>query len=263
MSKSDYKLLLLTVEDNGIAIITINRPDKLNALNSDVLNELEDVVSEINERDDVKGVLITGAGDKAFVAGADIAELQDLNHWRGTVAAERGQEVFSHIENSDKPFIAVVNGYALGGGCELALACHLRVASETAVFGFPEVGLGLIPGYGGTQRLSRLIGKSRALELIITGNFIKADLALAYGLINRMAPKEELMKEATDLMCIIISKAPKAISNAIKAVQASELEIEEGFRSEAELFGMLCDTEDFREGSSAFLEKRKPSFKGI
>lgn len=262
MSKNSYSLLTLEVDDNGIATITINRPDKLNALNSNVLNELEEVFHEANEREDVRGVLLKGAGEKAFVAGADIKELQDLNKMRGTVASERGQEVFQQIEDLSKPVIAVIQGYTLGGGCELALACHLRVASDKAVFGLPEVGLGLLPGYGGTQRLPRLIGRGRALEMILTGNHIKADLALAFGLVNRMVKSEELEKEARDLISSIISKGPVAVEMAIKAVKASAGNPEEGFRTEAELFGKLCSTEDFIEGTTAFLEKRSPSFKG-
>lgn len=262
MSKQSYQLLKLEVSNDTIATITINRPDKLNALNGDVLNELEEVMKEVDEREDVTGIFIKGAGDKAFVAGADIKELQDLNEMRGTVTSERGQEVFQMIEDSDKPVVAVIQGYALGGGCELALACHLRVASEKAVFGLPEVGLGLIPGYGGTQRLSRLIGKGRALEMILTGNHIKADLALAFGLVNRLVAPDELEKEADDLMKAIISKGPLAVRNAIKAVHASDMDKESGYRAEAELFGELCGTEDFMEGTTAFLEKRKPSFKG-
>lgn len=262
MSKHSYSLLTLEVDENGIATITVNRPKKLNALNSDVLNELEEVFHEANDREDIRGVLLQGSGDKAFVAGADIKELQDLNEMRGTVASERGQEVFQLIEDLSKPVIAVIQGYALGGGCELALACHLRVASDKAVFGLPEVGLGLLPGYGGTQRLPRLIGRGRALEMILTGNHIKADLALAFGLVNRMVKPEELEQEARDLLTNIISKGPVAVEMAIKSVKASSEKPEDGFRTEAELFGKLCSTEDFMEGTAAFLEKRSPSFKG-
>ncbi|MGM0588199.1 MAG: enoyl-CoA hydratase/isomerase family protein [Bacteroidota bacterium] len=260
MSKT-YEHLLFEVEE-GIATVTVNRPKKLNALNGDVLNELEDAFDEIHNRDDIKGVLLTGSGDKAFVAGADIKELSDLNSFRGTVASERGQTVFNKIESTPKPVISIIKGYALGGGLELALSTHLRVAGEEAQFGLPEVGLGLIPGYGGTQRLPRLIGKSRAMEMILTGNQVKADLALAYGLVNRMVPKGEEEKEAQELLKSILSNGPIAVSKAIKSVYASDLPKEEGFRFEAEAFGELCGTDDANEGMSAFLEKRKPEFSG-
>ncbi len=259
----EYVNLLLEVDDNGVALITINRPDKLNALNTEVLNELEMVFTEMNNRDDVRGVILTGAGDKAFVAGADIKELVDLNEPRGRAASERGQEVFSAVENCKKPVIAVVNGYALGGGCELAMACHMRVASEKAIFGLPEVSLGTIPGYGGTQRLTRLIGQGRAIEMVLTGNHIKADLALAFGLVNRMVPHEEALKEAQELLGKILKQGPLAVENAITAIHAADsLPGDEGYRKEAELFGNLCATKDFKEGCSAFLEKRKASFTG-
>lgn len=262
MTKHQFDTLLLEVDDLGVATVIINRPQKLNALNSQVLSELEDVIQEINDREDIKAAIVTGSGEKAFVAGADIAELQDLNEPRGTVASERGQEIFSLIEQSNKPFLALVNGYALGGGCELALACHIRIATEKAVFGLPEVSLGLLPGYGGTQRLARLVGKGRAFELILTGSSIKADQALQIGLVNRVVEVGFEKQTAYDILSAIITKAPLAVRNAIKAINAIDLGREEGFRNEAELFGQLCSTEDFREGTSAFLEKRKPNFVG-
>ena len=262
MSKHHFETLSLEVDEHGVAILTINRPQKLNALNSQVLSELEDVVTEINDREDIRAIILTGSGEKAFVAGADIAELQDLNEPRGTVASERGQEVFAGIENSTKPFIALVNGYALGGGCELAMSCHIRIASEKAVFGLPEVSLGLIPGYGGTQRLTKLIGKGRAIEYILTGATINAQTALQIGLVNKVVPIGEEVAKAKEMISMILTKAPVAVTNAIKAVQATELGKEEGFRVEAELFGELCSTEDFKEGTTAFLEKRKPNFIG-
>ncbi|TNE70959.1 enoyl-CoA hydratase [bacterium] len=262
MSKHVFETLLLEVDEEGLAVITINRPQKLNALNSQVLSELEDVVHEINDREDIFAAILTGSGEKAFVAGADIAELQDLNAPRGTVAAERGQEVFALIENSTKPFIAAVNGYALGGGCELAMSAHIRIAGEKAVFGLPELSLGLIPGYGGTQRLSRLVGKGRALEFILTGAQIKAEQALAIGLVNKVVAVGEEVKASKEMLKVITTKAPLAVKNAIKAIQASELDKESGYRAEAELFGNLCATEDFTEGTTAFLEKRKPNFTG-
>mgnify|MGYP000862900850 CR=1 FL=1 len=262
MSKHQFETILLEVDDQGIATVTINRPTKLNALNSQVLSELEDVIEEISDREDIKAAIITGSGEKAFVAGADIAELQDLNGPRGTVASERGQEVFMGIENSTKPFIALVNGYALGGGCELALACHIRIGTEKAVFGLPEVSLGLIPGYGGTQRLTRLIGKGRAFEFILTGTPIKAEQALSIGLVNRIVEAGSEKQAAIELLTAIISKAPIAVKNAIKAINSVELGSENGYRAEAELFGNLCSTEDFKEGTTAFLEKRKANFIG-
>lgn len=259
----EYKTILVDVDDTKIATITINRPDKLNALNTEVLNELEMAITEVNNRDEVGGIIITGSGDKAFVAGADIKELVDLNDPRGRAASERGQEVFSKVEQSQKPVIAVVNGYALGGGCELAMACHIRIASDKAVFGLPEVSLGTIPGYGGTQRLTRLIGSGRALEMILTGTHIKADLALAFGLVNRMVPHAEVMKEATEMMNKILKQGPIAVQFAIQAVHSAESgNSEEGYRKEAELFGKLCATKDFKEGCSAFLNKRKAEFSG-
>lgn len=258
-----YKHLILEIEDNGIGILTINRPEKLNALNTEVLNELEMAFTEINSRSEIKGVLLTGAGEKAFVAGADIKELVDLNEPRGRAASERGQEVFAIVEQCQKPVIGVINGYALGGGCELAMACHMRVASEKAVFGLPEVSLGTIPGYGGTQRLTRLVGRGRAIELILTGSHIKADLALAFGLVNRMVPHEEAMKEARELMAKILKQGPIAVSCAMEAIHAAENgTAADGYRKEAELFGKLCASKDFKEGCSAFLEKRKAEFTG-
>ena len=263
MSKKSYDNLIFEFDnEQSTAKITINRPDKLNALNADLLNELEDLFYELHQRGDIRGAYITGAGDKAFVAGADIKELTDLNSFRGTVTSERGQEVFQIIENSPFPVIAVIGGFTLGGGLELALACHMRVASENAVFGLPEVGLGLIPGYGGTQRLPRLIGESRATEMILTGNQIKADLALAYGLVNRMVAKGEEMNEAESLMKSILQNAPLAVRNALKTIKGAFLSPEEGYRREAESFGELCGSNDFKEGTSAFLEKRKPEFTG-
>lgn len=262
MSECTYETLLLEEDDNGIATVTVNRPDKLNALNFQVLSELEDVFSHIQMTESIVGVIITGAGDKAFVAGADIKELADMNEFRGAAASERGQEIFSIIENTPKPVVAAIEGYALGGGFELALSCHLRVASASAVFGLPEVTLGLIPGYGGTQRLSKMVGKSRALEMILTGNHYKADVALAFGVINKLAAPGEAMKEARSLMDTILSRAPIAIRNAVKAVMASDLEGDKGYIEEADRFGELCGTTDFREGIAAFLEKRAPKFTG-
>lgn len=262
MDKKTYSTLLLEVDGKGVATITINRPDKLNALNNTVLDELKDAIETLSDDDQVRGVLICGAGDKAFVAGADIKELADLEKESGEAASRKGQKIFQKIEELGKPVIAVVEGYALGGGCELAMACHLRIASKKAVFGLPETSLGLLPGYGGTQRLTRLIGRGRALEMILTANHIKADLALAYGLINRLVSDGSAMDEANDLMDAILSRGPVAVQMAMKAIDAVAGDPDEGYRTEARLFGKLCGTKDFQEGTRAFLEKRNPQFKG-
>ncbi len=262
MNNNSYKTLLLDTDEQGICILTINRPDKLNALNKLVLDELNAALDQIGADKQIKGVIVTGAGEKAFVAGADIAELAKLDGEGGKSVSRKGQDIFSRIENFTKPFIAVVNGYALGGGCELAMACHLRVAGQKAMFGLPEVGLGLIPGYGGTQRLPRLVGKGRALEMILSGKPIKADIALAIGLVNRLVSNEEMMNEAMNLMSAILSKGPVAVGNAIRAVNHSAGDPGEGFEMEAKLFGDLCETNDFKEGTEAFLSKRSPNFIG-
>ena len=262
MDKQSYSTLLLDVDDEGLAVLTINRPDKLNALNNTVLDELEEAIEGIADEDEVKGLIICGAGDKAFVAGADIKELSVLDTDDGRLASRKGQKIFQKIEELGKPVIAVIEGYALGGGCELAMACHLRVASKKAVFGLPETSLGLLPGYGGTQRLTRLIGRGRAMEMILTANHIKADLALAYGLVNRLVSDGSAMDEAKDLMTTILSRGPVAVRLAMKAIDAAAGDPEEGYRTEARLFGRLCGTKDFQEGTTAFLEKRKPQFKG-
>lgn len=262
MNDHSYETILLTIDPEGVAEIIINRPDKLNALNKKVLDELDSVIDEIEKTMDIRGVIITGAGDKAFVAGADIAELSTLNSERGRAVSRMGQDIFSKIENLGKPVIAVVNGYALGGGCELAMACHLRIATPNAAFGLPEVGLGLIPGYGGTQRLPRLIGKGLAFEMIMTGKQLKAEKALSVGLVNKVVADEEAVNEAHTLMKIILGKGPVAISKAIQAVNSSSGNYEAGFEMEANLFGELCDTSDFREGTQAFLSKRSPNFTG-
>lgn len=262
MIQTSFENLLFEVDEAGIATITINRESRLNALNFQVLNELEEAFMAVRQKSDVRGALIRGAGNKAFVAGADIGELSDLNEFRGAAASERGQEIFSYIESTPKPVIAVIEGYCLGGGCELAMACHLRVASVNSVFGLPEVTLGLIPGYGGTQRLSRLVGRSRATEMILTGNHYKADVALAFGLINSLAEQGEAYNDARKMMMTILSRAPRAISAAIKAIKASELSAREGLTAEADLFGQLCGSLDFKEGITAFAEKRRPNFTG-
>ena len=260
MTSAQFETLLLEVDSDRIATLTINRPDKLNALNAQVLDELKKVFDEINEDDRIGAVIVTGAGDKAFVAGADIKELNKLNSAEGEKLAAKGQAIFSQIENCSKPVIAIVNGYALGGGAELAMACHLRIATENAVFGLPEVSLGLIPGYGGTQRLPHLVGKSKAMELILTGRQIKAHEAEEEGLVNDVVPSEESHEAAKKIAGKMLKNGPVALSKAIAAVNAAYRN--KGFSKEAELFGELCDTEDFKEGTTAFLEKRKAEFKG-
>ena len=252
---------LLTSLENGIFIITINRPDKLNALNMEVMNELDKIIDEVNSTTEIKAVIITGAGQKGFVAGADISEFSGLSSEDGKALAKRGQGIFFKIENSSKAIIAAVNGFALGGGCELAMACHFRVASENAKFGQPEVNLGLIPGYGGTQRLVHLIGKGRALELLMTGNMIDAQTALQYGLVNHVVPQAELLNKATSIAATIVSKAPLAIAHCISAANAAYTC--EGYQIELNAFGESFDTADMKEGTTAFLEKRKPQFKGL
>jgi enoyl-CoA hydratase len=252
---------LLTSLENGIFIVTINRPDKLNALNKDVFTDLDVMLKEVENNAGIRGVIITGAGQKAFVAGADITEFLGLHGSQGMELARRGQEIFSRIEGCTKPVIAAVNGFALGGGCELAMACHIRIASENAKFGQPEVNLGLIPGYGGTQRLVQLIGKGRALELLMTAGMIDATTALQFGLANHVVQQEQLLPKAIEIISVITSKAPLAISRCITAANAVFGQ-ENGYQVELESFGQCFDTEDMKEGTTAFLEKRKANFKG-
>ncbi len=253
----------LSIEQQGpIRVITINRPDKLNALNQNTLDEIKEAIQEVYDAKEVKGVIITGAGEKAFVAGADIQELAALNEVNARKFAENGQEIFNLIENCQTPIIAAVNGFALGGGCELAMACHMRVASEDAKFGQPEVNLGIIPGYGGTQRLTQLIGKGKAVELMLTGDMITAEQALALGLVNHVVPKGEALNKATEILTKIAGKAPLAIGMVIDCVNAVYNPEENGYQTEANSFARCCGSEDFVEGTTAFLEKRKPAFKG-
>jgi enoyl-CoA hydratase len=258
----EYSNLLLDVQDR-IAVLSVNRPDKLNALNEQTIRELADAVDEVTRRDDVGGVIVTGVGEKAFVAGADIAELARMGPVDGIDVSRLGQQVFRRIELSRKPVIAAVNGFALGGGCELALACHLRIASENAQFGLPEVKLGIIPGYGGTLRLPRIVGKGRALELMLTAQFIKADEAYRIGLANKVVPQAELMDTARKLMETILANGPVAVGLAIEcATRGMEMSVDDGLALESNLFGLLAATGDMREGMSAFLEKRKAAFTG-
>lgn len=253
---------LLTELQNDILIVTINRPDKLNALNKEVFNDLNNLVDEITNNKTIKSAIITGAGTKAFVAGADITEFGGLSKEEAMHLAKRGQDVFFKIENCTKPIIACVNGFALGGGCELAMSCHFRIASTNAKFGQPEVNLGLIPGYGGTQRLVQLIGKGRAIELLISANMIDAITALNYGLVNYVVEPEQLVQKAVDILSVINTKAPIAIANCIAAANAVFNETENGFEKEVRLFGECTTTQDMKEGTTAFLEKRKAVFIG-
>jgi len=253
---------LLTELTNNILLITINRPDKLNALNKTVISELQQATEEIAKNPEVKSAVITGAGAKAFVAGADISEFSGASKEDGKRLAKIGQDVFFAIENCSKPIVAAVNGFALGGGCELAMACHFRICSENAQFGQPEVNLGLMPGYGGTQRLTKLIGKGRALELLMSGNMINAQTALQYGLVNHVTPQEELLNKAKSILTIINSKAPIAIAQSIRCANIAEHSNVDGYAAEIEAFGECYVTEDMKEGVTAFMEKRKPVFKG-
>jgi len=260
---AEYATLSLQTE-GAVALVTINRPDKLNALSGSVLDDLRHLITDLRVRDDVRAIVITGAGEKAFVAGADIAELAALNDPEtGREFAQNGQAVFSLIESSPKPVIAAVNGFALGGGCELALACHIRICSENAKFGQPEVNLGIIPGYGGTQRLTRVLGRTLATDLILTGRMMDAREALEQGLVARVTSGAELLPLAKEMAATIAAKAPLAISAALECiVEGIDESIEEGLGREAERFGFLTTTEDFHEGTAAFLEKRKAAFKG-
>lgn len=253
---------LITSLENGIFTITINRPDKLNALNRDVFTDLDKAADEIQDNPAIKSAIITGAGPKAFVAGADITEFNGLGKEEAIALAKRGQDIFLKIENSSKPVIAAVNGFALGGGCELAMACHFRIAADNAKFGQPEVNLGLIPGYGGTQRLTQLIGKGRAIELLISGNMMDANTALQYGLVNHVVAADELLNKAISILAVINTKAPLAIAACIKAANAVYDETKDGYATEINLFGECFVTEDMKEGTAAFMEKRKANFMG-
>jgi enoyl-CoA hydratase len=256
-----YELLTFDVADR-IATITVNRPDKLNALNDALIAELGIAIDEAAERNDVGGVLLTGAG-RAFVAGADIAELASQTAVEGKARAERGQRIFRRFETSSKPTVAAVNGFALGGGCELAMACHLRVASETAKFGQPEVKLGIVPGYGGSQRLPRLVGKGRALQLLLTGEMIDAAEAYRIGLVNRVVPAAELIAAARALLATMLAQGPLAVAHCIEAVDRGlDLGLDDAIALEASYFGLLSATADKAEGMRAFLEKRAAAFTG-
>lgn len=259
---------LLTSLENGTLTITINRPDKLNALNKEVFNDLDAVMNEVYQKAEIKSAIITGAGSKAFVAGADIAEFSSFNKEQAVALSKRGQDVFFKIENSPKPVIAAVNGFALGGGCELAMSCHFRICSENAKFGQPEVNLGLIPGYGGTQRLTQLIGKGKSMEVQMTAQIIDANEALALKLVNHVTTQENLLIKAKEILEVIHTKAPIAISKIIDCINTAVVSDsaytngKSGFEKEADAFGDCFNTADMKEGTTAFLEKRKANFSG-
>ncbi len=253
---------IATKDENGILTIIINRPDKLNALNKKVLQELDAVMQEVYYDENIKAAIITGEGEKAFVAGADISEFIEVTDDRGSELARRGQDIFFRIENCPKPIIAAVNGFALGGGCELAMACHFRLASDNAKFGQPEVNLGIIPGYGGTQRLPMLVGKGKAMELIMTGNMIDANEAKTLGLVNYVTSPDNLLQKAKEILTVILTKSPVAIAKVIDAVNACFDSKKNGFEEEVKLFGEVFTSADKKEGTQAFVEKRKPVFPG-
>ena len=254
---------ILLANSNGLATITINRPSKLNALNRETIGELHDALEACNTNDDVKVIMLTGSGEKAFVAGADISEFADFNVEEGAALAAEGQDkLFNYVENLSTPVIAAVNGFALGGGLELAMSCHFRIASDNAKMGLPEVSLGVIPGYGGTQRLPQLIGKGRAMEMIMTAGMIDANKALNYGLVNAVVSQEELLPLAEKLAGKIMRNSSVAIGAAIKAVNANYTDGVNGYQVEISQFGECFGTEDFVEGTTAFLEKRKAEFPG-
>jgi len=257
-----YQSLLFEVRD-GVAVVTVNRPDKLNALNDQVMAELAHAADRIATDPEIQGAILTGAGPKAFVAGADISDLAKQGPFDGKARAMRGQAVLRRLETCGKPVIAAVNGFALGGGCELAMACHIRIASETAKFGQPEVKLGIAPGYGGTQRLPRLVGKGVALQLILSAEMIDAAEAYRIGLVNKVVPADQLLAESERMLRGILSMGPLAVRLSIEAVdQGLEMTLDEGLLLEANHFGLLAATQDTKEGLSAFLEKRPARFTG-
>ncbi|MGS2741335.1 enoyl-CoA hydratase/isomerase family protein [Sinomicrobium sp. M5D2P17] len=258
----EYKNIYVE-EDNGIAFITIDRPAKLNALNRETIEELHDAFQENDEDPDIKVIIITGSGDKAFVAGADISEFAGFSVKEGSALAAKGQELlFDFVENLSTPVIAAVNGFALGGGLELAMACHFRVASHNAKMGLPEVSLGVIPGYGGTQRLPQLVGKGKAMEMIMTAGMINAEEAKSYGLVNHVIAQEELLEYCENIALKISKNSGVAIAAVIQAINAGYKDGVDGYRAEIQAFGNCFGTEDFKEGTTAFLEKRKAEFPG-
>ncbi len=262
-----FETLLFEIE-NGTAVITVNRPEKMNALNKDVFTDLDDAISEVLNNDEIKTALITGAGPKSFVAGADISEFGGLDLAEAMALSKRGQDIFLKIENSPKPIVAAVNGFALGGGCELAMACHFRLCSDNAKFGQPEVNLGLIPGYGGTQRLTQLVGKGKSMELQMTGSLIDALEALRLGLVNHVTTPENLIAKTKEILQLVQTKAPIAVGKIIECINISVIsdstftDGKTGYEKEIEAFGECFGTEDMKEGTTAFLEKRKAVFVG-
>lgn len=258
----NFQTILVEIK-NRIAYLTFNRPDKLNAVNLQVIGEVKQAFKSFESDPNVGVIILTGAGEKAFVAGSDISVLATYDTVAAKQYSEVGNEALSYIQNFPKPVIAAVNGFALGSGCEIAMACHIRIASDNAKFGQPEVNLGLIPGHGGTQRLARIVGIGKAMELTLTGNTIDANEALRIGLVNKVVSLAELVSAAEAMANVILSKAPPALALAIKAINSNlELPLKEGLKLEAELFSNCFKTEDFKEGTKAFLEKRKPIFSG-
>ena len=254
---------LIITSENGIGQITINRPSKLNALNGTTIQELHNALRNLDQNSEIKVIIITGEGEKAFVAGADISEFAHFSVEEGAQLAAQGQELlFDFVENLKTPVIAAINGFALGGGLELAMACHFRIASDTAKMGLPEVSLGVIPGYGGTQRLPQLIGKGRAMEMIMTAGMIDAETAKAYSLVNHVVPQAELLEFTRNIAAKIMRNSSVAIGKAIKAINANFKDGVNGYDVEIQNFGKSFGTEDFKEGTTAFLEKRKPQFSG-
>ncbi len=259
---TNFEYLNITKSDQ-ITIVTINRPGKLNALSLPLLTELEQAFTDLSKDNDLRGVILTGQGKKAFVAGADIEELAHFDVQDARIGSEMGQRVFSQIESFPRPVLAAINGYALGGGCELALACHLRIASTNAQFGFPEVSLGIIPGFGGTVRLPRVIGLGRSIEMVLTGDMISADKAEYLGLVNAVVDITDLLSESINFLKRITRHAPLAVQKAVESLYFSyDARTIEGLNMENDLFGQLVGTQDMKEGINAFLEKRKPVFKG-
>lgn len=255
---------LLLNDADGTRTITINRPDQLNALNRGTIAELDKALIEAEADRSVRVIILTGSGQKAFVAGADIKEFAHFSVEEGrALSAEGHQKLFDHVEKLNKPTIAAVNGFALGGGLELAMSCHFRVASDNARMGLPEVSLGVIPGYGGTQRLARLVGRGKALEMIFTAGMIKADEALQWGLVNHVVPQADLLAKSNELAAAIIKNSPTALAAAIRAVNAAYEPGVNGMQREIEEFGKCFGTADFKEGTTAFMEKRKANFKGV
>jgi enoyl-CoA hydratase len=257
----NYENILTEIKD-GILHLTLNRPKQLNALNKAVFAEIESIFTELATKDEVKSIIITGSGEKAFAAGADIKEFAHFNVDEGKELAANGQRIFKTIETFNKPVLAAINGFALGGGLELAMSCHLRIASDNARFGQPEVSLGVTPGYAGTQRLTQLIGKGKSMELLMTGAMIKADEALSLGLVNYVVSQEELITKSEELLKTIMKQSPVAVAGVIACVDAFFTDGIDGFKTEVEEFGKCFGTEDFKEGTDAFINRRKANFTG-